>query len=626
MSAICGACQAEAVPVYFGTGDPLIEPSDGINQHELIRVFLGSQNRYDELQIVTWLNEGYTLADILNGGVVGPTGPAGPQGPTGATGATGATGPQGPPGEPGGGVCPSPMSRAALQALSGSYDVCASYVITDWTQGSLNADNLIRIQAVDADTLGSDVLVVTKYHSVTSTAWSGRYDIVTNKMFELHDNLDNHVYGPDAVGRFDWGNTYVNRCSVFGNAQWDQNIGVAVETCNVRVGVNSNPVPPNAYGGYGTDVVSVLDSSGQTGRMVNVRIGIGQGSFYSTGEIVNVEVDGGSDCFVNEGSSLYIVSVLGFSSIILYQNSRVSLTTLRDGGHINVRNSGGTLTLTKASISENAWLWMENASTRIVNITNLVISNGFIDPDLNPPNFLATPALLFSGDTSGTTTIENLSITDGARLQVTRTSTSAIDLKRVHLATGATVVIGGATVGGTLSLEDSSFTDQSFATFTAGTKNVIIQGARVSWGGFTISGNRLVELVGNSIVGASFTVTGNGGDLYAEKNAVDSHGAIVCQSTSANAIEISDNQCNSNGALKVIGTADGYFGCNTVSNAGILQHSSGTLDIGCNDVRMGQLICNFDLHYCVFSYSPGYTATVGGNDKHYTQLVTPTLV
>ena len=103
----------------------------------------------------------------------------------------------------GGSVCPGPMTRTQLLNLrsSGSLDVNCAYIVTDYNHGTLGAAT-IRLEAVDATTLSTNVSVATSFDNV---AWTGQYDIDLNLVTHLSDNLGNQVSGPSIVATFPWG-------------------------------------------------------------------------------------------------------------------------------------------------------------------------------------------------------------------------------------------------------------------------------------------------------------------------------------------------------------------------------------------------------------------------------------
>lgn len=110
----------------------------------------------------------------------------------------------------GGTDCPDPMTRAALLALAGSYETGCHYQVTDYSRGTVGS-SVLQLHAVDANTLSNNVSVFTTHDNM---AWRGVYDIHTNRLQELFDNLSNRVKGQDAVDTFPWGVALVSQNTV----------------------------------------------------------------------------------------------------------------------------------------------------------------------------------------------------------------------------------------------------------------------------------------------------------------------------------------------------------------------------------------------------------------------------
>ena len=105
----------------------------------------------------------------------------------------------------GGSTCPAPMTRAALIALrnAGTLNTSCHYIITDYNRANVGAATIL-LHAIDSNTLSMDVQVKTTFDTL---AWEGRYDIDTNRITFLADNLDNEITGQNTVDNFVWGNT-----------------------------------------------------------------------------------------------------------------------------------------------------------------------------------------------------------------------------------------------------------------------------------------------------------------------------------------------------------------------------------------------------------------------------------
>lgn len=99
--------------------------------------------------------------------------------------------------------CPEPMTRSALLALvnTGDLDPSCHYTITDYNRGTVGAAEITMTPASD-DALSMDAEVLTVFDNV---AWKGRYDINTNRLEYLADNIGNEVTGRASVDNFPWG-------------------------------------------------------------------------------------------------------------------------------------------------------------------------------------------------------------------------------------------------------------------------------------------------------------------------------------------------------------------------------------------------------------------------------------
>lgn len=111
--------------------------------------------------------------------------------------------------------CPEPMTRSALLALrnAGSLEVGCHYVITDYNRANVGAASIL-LHAVDGGTLSMDASVKTAFDA---EAWSGTYDITTNRIESLRDNIGNHVTERAAVDAFPWGVSTVSGNRVDGS-------------------------------------------------------------------------------------------------------------------------------------------------------------------------------------------------------------------------------------------------------------------------------------------------------------------------------------------------------------------------------------------------------------------------
>jgi len=113
-------------------------------------------------------------------------------------------------------TCPVPMTRSALLALraAGELDRCAHYLLTDYNRANVGAAQIL-LHAVDGSTFSMHAHVKTSFDA---EAWEGRYDIGTNRITMLADNLGNVVSGRygNEVDRFPWGSSNVTETVIHG--------------------------------------------------------------------------------------------------------------------------------------------------------------------------------------------------------------------------------------------------------------------------------------------------------------------------------------------------------------------------------------------------------------------------
>lgn len=158
------------------------------------------------------------------------------------------------------GMCDhEPMTRAQLLVLrnSGQLEAGCSYIITDYSRGCLGAA-LITLTATSTGELSMDVSVDTTFDNVS---WEGRYDIDTNRIVQLQDNLGNRVGGRygNEVDRFAWGLT-----NVTDNEVWNSDVYM---DCATPMVIRHNRWSSRSYtdlrGAEGSFVENTIDSYGR---------------------------------------------------------------------------------------------------------------------------------------------------------------------------------------------------------------------------------------------------------------------------------------------------------------------------------------------------------------------------
>jgi hypothetical protein len=149
-------------------------------------------------------------------------------------------------------TCPAPMTRAALLALrtAGTLKPSCPYVITDFVQGQFFAGTTIVMHADSATELSMEATINSLYDN---SGWACRYDIDTNNLTMVADNLDNIVESTVAgrVAAFDWGNTAYSGNRIQGSLTLT--IGATQPFIGNTIPRNSSAVLTGRTGGSITD-------------------------------------------------------------------------------------------------------------------------------------------------------------------------------------------------------------------------------------------------------------------------------------------------------------------------------------------------------------------------------------
>ncbi len=270
--------------------------------------------------------------------------------------------------------CEDPMARTALLALrnGSSLQTECHYVITDYNRGTVGASEIL-LHAINANTLSMDAHVATGFDAV---AWDGRYDIDTNRITELDDNLGNEVSGQELVDTFPWGNTSLQDNVIDEGASFTYTGGTFIDNrietaANVRV--TGGNVQRNSFRANSNTTVSAgdfLENEVQTdatvttsttgdvdnnvfGQNSTVTITGGNVDGTTVGSVSRLTVSGGttrdntiesrSDLRVNGGSvyenhieSNSLVNLVGGSSF--YRNTVSNESSLTIGNHFAIES------------------------------------------------------------------------------------------------------------------------------------------------------------------------------------------------------------------------------------------------------------------------------------------------
>lgn len=229
------------------------------------------------------------------------------------------------------------MTRAELIALrtSGELQTECHYVITDYNRANVGVAEIL-LHAVDESTLSMDASVKTTHDNLS---WEGRYDIDSNRLVELRDNIGNSVVGQEAVDAFPWGNTAVT----------DNHVEEAIF---------------NVTGGSATDNVigsgSTVNASGATfhankvGQQANVTVTAGdfRENVVDSDATVNSSTTGDVDN--NHFESLSISNVTGSANVATVSVAKNANLTVNGGSLADtVLEMDATVTINSGSNYEN---------------------------------------------------------------------------------------------------------------------------------------------------------------------------------------------------------------------------------------------------------------------------------
>jgi hypothetical protein len=242
-------------------------------------------------------------------------------------------------------ICPGPMTRAQLALLrSGSQlNPTCHYIVTDFVQGRFLAGTTLTLHADSASELSMSGTINSLYDN---SGWACRYDLDTNNLTMVADNLGN-VVESDAVGRvaaWDWGNANMTR---------NQVQGLVTTTYG-----SAHPFIGNTVARYGSiDLTgrtggSMLDTSvsGQV-NLINSNLSVLRSTVESNSSINAIGYAAGGTGIINTTLANTTGIVIGAAA------GAVNITNcdFRNGGGTSINHTGtGALTLTNTSVSNTA--------------------------------------------------------------------------------------------------------------------------------------------------------------------------------------------------------------------------------------------------------------------------------
>lgn len=228
-----------------------------------------------------------------------------------------------------------PVTIAQLIALrnSGGLKTECHYVITDYNRANVGAAEIF-LHAVNENSLSIDCHIKTSFDNL---AWSGTYDIDTNRITSLKDNIGNNVFGQNSVDSFPWGVPSVSENEVrYGIL--DYTSGSVTENyigSSARLDADGATIAQNRFEqSSNTRVVSGTFQDNIVSGDANVTILSG----------LNIENKFGTSTTYNQVGSGYIrYSKIDGNSSIINGNTNINNSTFESATTFNSTNSTGNV-------------------------------------------------------------------------------------------------------------------------------------------------------------------------------------------------------------------------------------------------------------------------------------------
>lgn len=480
---------------------------------------------------------------------------------------------------PTGTECPAPMTRAALRALrtSGGLLKDCHYVITDYNRGTVGAATIL-LHAVDANTLGMDANVKTVYDTL---AWDGRYDIDTNRITELNDNLGNEVSGQELVDTFPWGVTTVSDNIVDEGAVFNYTAGNFIDNrieSGANVTATAGNTQRNTFRAASNTVVSAgdfLENEVHSDATVNSS---------TTGDVDN-----------NVFGSLSIANISGTANVdanTVLNNSNLTVT----GGNVadNYIDSDSALTVSAGSVYENR---LESSA-----IVNLVGGANFYRNTVSNESSLTVGGHTVFESTFTRTTVN--------------TTGSAGNGIRYSAFTRATITAQNVPL---FYINSSDYSANSQVSASNAARFYSEYDTMSGYGRMLVSAGKSLTSSYNDVRDYAYIQVLNG-VLTARYNSVSNVSYIQSNTTGTNTVD--RNHVNSQSTVRVLGTSTGcrIYYCNVSSGSSVYHNGTST---GCY------------FYYCDASSSStmysnnsvnlrAYYNSAAGNSQYYSLNVTAT--
>lgn len=247
------------------------------------------------------------------------------------------------------------MTRSALLALraSAGLSLHCDYQITDFVQGRFLAGTTITMRAVAANELSTDAEINSLFDN---SGWECVYDIDSNDLLEVRDNLGNVVRSTVAnrVSTFDWGNP-AYRDNVF-EGQFTLTYGATVSVTGNHLTNTGQLSLTGMTGGQVTqntvDGIATLTNSNLSLRQSSIEHG---STLNATG-------------YTGAGTGVYRARIDTGASLSLSGAGAVNVQRTHIGRAANVSHSGaGSFTINYGYVTDGASV--SHSSTGAFNMT-----------------------------------------------------------------------------------------------------------------------------------------------------------------------------------------------------------------------------------------------------------------
>lgn len=478
-------------------------------------------------------------------------------------------------------TCPDPMTRAQLRALrtSGGLSKDCHYVVTDYNRGSVGAATLL-LHAVDDVTLSQSVDVRTAFDN---TAWAGRYDIDTNRLLELSDNIGNKVSGQEIVDTFPWGDTAVYDNTVEEGATLTYTDGAFFD--NVIRSAAIVVINNTGSGNFSRNVIG--EDSNVTWTAGDFRDNV-----VDTNGVVNHASTGDFDN--NVVSSLGRVDTSG--------TANVDQVTVRSNSRLSI--SGGSLS--QSSIMGESSVTLVSGDSYDITVDNSSTINQVGTGILRATRVQAESTVAV-GDVNFQDNVIERSVIN------TTGSTGSIRYSSFKRAT-----INGINVA-SLTLDSVSFAANSQMTVTGATRTYVRYTTMSGYGRILQSAGTQLDMNYDGIRDYAYVQVLNG-RLYSQYNSLSNVSYIQNNTTGTNRAE--RNSVSSQAYIRFIGTSNNcrvYY--STISSGSNIQHqgtSTGCYFYYCEVTSASSMYSNNSVNL------RAYYNTASGNSQYYSINVTAT--